>query len=159
VYCITAILSGIGATRFVRCNHLTATRWEPLLPTEPFPRNGRHTVTNAWGNWVHDKGRSMRFPSGLNGPCSDERSHQRSRWITRTSKQLTWFICQQLHYNTVVTNAAAHLKSLVLSTIQTIHTIVCSMTARQSLYTLGGCNASRTFGFEILREPSTSFTC
>jgi hypothetical protein len=27
---------------------------------------------DAWANWGHDEGRSMRFPSGHNGLCSDE---------------------------------------------------------------------------------------
>jgi hypothetical protein len=30
-------------------------------------------LTDAWDNWGYDEGRSMRFPSGLNEPCSDER--------------------------------------------------------------------------------------
>jgi hypothetical protein len=29
-------------------------------------------LTDAWNNWGYDEGRSMRFPSVLNGPCSDE---------------------------------------------------------------------------------------
>jgi hypothetical protein len=30
-------------------------------------------LTDAWDNWGYGEGRSMRFPSGLNGPCSNER--------------------------------------------------------------------------------------
>jgi hypothetical protein len=30
-------------------------------------------VTDALDNGGYDEGRSMRFPSGLKGPCSDER--------------------------------------------------------------------------------------
>jgi hypothetical protein len=32
-----------------------------------FPRDGRHSVTNAWGDGGYDEGMSKRFPSGLNG--------------------------------------------------------------------------------------------
>jgi hypothetical protein len=42
-----------------------------LLPTGPLPRVERH-LTDAWNNWDYDEGRSMRFPSVLNEPCSDE---------------------------------------------------------------------------------------
>jgi hypothetical protein len=37
------------------------------------PRIGRDSVTDAWDNGYYDEGRSTRFPSGLNGPYSDER--------------------------------------------------------------------------------------
>jgi hypothetical protein len=30
-------------------------------------------LNDAWDNWGYDEGRSMRFTSGLNGPCSDEK--------------------------------------------------------------------------------------
>jgi hypothetical protein len=39
------------------------------------PRIGRDNVTDAWDNGDYDEGRSMRFPSGLDGPCYVESVH------------------------------------------------------------------------------------
>jgi hypothetical protein len=70
------------------------TRWTSLL-------------TDAWDNWGYDDGRSMRFPLGLSGPCSDGgRVIGRSHWTTHTSK--TNYSLTVPHDVTTVTTAAAH---------------------------------------------------
>jgi hypothetical protein len=37
------------------------------------PRIGRHNATDAWDKGGYDEGMSTRFPSGPNGPWSDEK--------------------------------------------------------------------------------------
>jgi hypothetical protein len=61
-------------------------------------------LTDACDNWGYDEGRSMRFPSGLNGPCSNGGGFiGRSRWTTHTSKTINLFTnnttrCYNSHY-------------------------------------------------------------
>jgi hypothetical protein len=62
---------------FIRLeNHLTDSQWTPLYKSSfirgPVPMRSTSLLTDAWNNWGYDDGRSTRFPSALNGPCSDE---------------------------------------------------------------------------------------
>jgi hypothetical protein len=73
-------------------------------------------LTDLWDNWGYDEGRSMRFPSGLNGPYSDGEVYwKKSLDPTHTSKTINIiYSLTTIHYITIVTTVAAPLKSVVM---------------------------------------------